>query len=344
MVSILDCTCLLAKHFCNSACILMLTTMLFAGCSNQSYKEIKGYTMGTSYRIVSQCEQLVEPKVIATKLDELESVLSTYRADSDITRFNQSEPLKWVAVDRSLVNVVELAEQVSLATNGKFDITVKPLIDLWGFGATVVQKSPTADEIRKVLPLVDYRAIEWRYIQPALRKQQELSIDVSGIGKGYAVDQVAQYLEENRCENYLIDIGGEVRVLGHNPNGTPWQVAIESPDLSGRVQFKLAILEGAVATSGTYRNFRTYEESKVSHLIDPQLGYPIQSHLVSVTVYATTTTQADAICTGLFVMGIEAGLEYAEQKNIAVVFVTFLSEREGLDYQLSTAMEAIIEY
>ncbi|MDE0093393.1 MAG: FAD:protein FMN transferase [Gammaproteobacteria bacterium] len=300
--------------------------------------------MGTSYRIVSQCEQLVEPKVIATKLDELESVLSTYRADSDITRFNQSEPLKWVAVDRSLVNVVELAEQVSLATNGKFDITVKPLIDLWGFGATVVQKSPTADEIRKVLPLVDYRAIEWRYIQPALRKQQELSIDVSGIGKGYAVDQVAQYLEENRCENYLIDIGGEVRVLGHNPNGTPWQVAIESPDLSGRVQFKLAILEGAVATSGTYRNFRTYEESKVSHLIDPQLGYPIQSHLVSVTVYATTTTQADAICTGLFVMGIEAGLEYAEQKNIAVVFVTFLSEREGLDYQLSTAMEAIIEY
>ena len=191
---------------------------------------------------------------------------------------------------------------------------------------------------------MDYRAIEWRYTQPALRKQQELSIDVSGIGKGYAVDQVAQYLEENHCENYLIDIGGEVRVLGHNPNGTAWQVAIETPDLSGRVQLKLAILEGAVATSGTYRNFRTYEEATVSHLIDPQLGYPIQSHLVSVTVYATTTTQADAICTALFVMGIEAGLKYAEQKNIAVVFVTFLSERQGLDYQLSTAMEAIIEY
>lgn len=299
--------------------------------------------MGTSYRIVSQCEQLVEPTVIATKLDELESVLSTYRADSDITRFNQSEPMKWVAVDRSLVNVVELAEQVSLDTNGKFDITVKPLIDLWGFGTTVVQESPTADEIREVLPLVDYRAIEWRYTQPALRKRQELSIDVSGIGKGYAVDQVAQYLEEIHCENYLIDIGGEVRVLGHNPNGTAWQVAIETPDLSGRVQFKLAILEGAVATSGTYRNFRTYEKATVSHLIDPQLGYPIQSHLVSVTVYATTTTQADAICTALFVMGIEAGLEYAEQKNIAVVFVTTLSERQGLDYQLSTAMEAIIE-
>lgn len=300
--------------------------------------------MGTSYRIVSQCEHHVEQQVIASKLGELESILSTYQADSDITKFNQSEPLKWVAVDQSLVKVVELAEQVSLATNGKFDITVKPLVDLWGFGTVVVQQSPTADEIRKVLPLVDYRAIEWRYSQPALRKQQALSIDVSGIGKGYAVDQVAQYLEASRCENYLIDIGGEVRVLGHNPNGNPWQVAIETPDLSGRVQLKLAMLEGAVATSGTYRNFRIYEESTVSHLIDPQLGTPIQTHLVSATVYASTTTQADAICTALFVMGVDAGLEYAEQKNIAVVFVTFLPERPGFDYQLSTAMEAIIEY
>lgn len=344
MVGILDCTRLLGTHVRNSASILTLTAMLFAGCSNHSYKEINGYTMGTSYRIVSQCEHLVEPQVIASKLDELESILSTYRADSDITKFNQSEPLEWVAVDQSLVKVVELAEQVSLATNGKFDITVKPLVDLWGFGTVVVQQSPTADEIRKVLPLVDYRAIEWRYSQPALRKQQALSIDVSGIGKGYAVDQIAQYLEESRCENYLVDIGGEVRVLGHNPNDNPWQVAIETPDLSGRVQLKLAILEGAVATSGTYRNFRTYEESTVSHLIDPQLGTPIQTHLVSATVYASTTTQADAICTALFVMGVDAGLEYAEQKNIAVVFVTFLPERPGLDYQLSTAMEAIIEY
>ena len=344
MVSILDCTRLLRTHLCNSACILTLTAILFTGCSNHSYKELNGYTMGTSYRIVSQCKHHVKQQVIASKLDELESILSTYQADSDITKFNQSEPLEWVAVDQSLVNVVEMAEQASLATNGKFDITVKPLVDLWGFGTERVEQSPTAEEIERVLPLVDYRALEWRYSPPALRKQQALSIDVAGIGKGYAVDQVAQYLEESGCQNYLIDIGGEIRVLGHNPNGNPWQVAIETPDLSGRVQLKLAILEGAVATSGTYRNFRTYAESTVSHLIDPQLGTSIQTPLVSATVYASTTTQADAICTALFVMGVDAGLEYAEQENIAVAFMTFRSESPGLDYQLSTAMEAIIEY
>ena len=325
------------------ACVLMLLLLWLVGCGVQHYQEVDGVTMGTHYRLVYKCTQAISKPEIDARLNELEQIMSTYRDDSQVTRFNQSAIREWVPVSNALVEIVQVAAAVSADTDGSFDITVKPLVDLWGFGPADVQNSPTMVQIATVLPAVDYRAVKWQDSPPALRKRAELSIDLSAIGKGYAVDQMARYLDECHCENYLIDIGGEIRVLGQNSNGKPWQIAMEKPDLSGPLPFKFSLREGALATSGNYRNVRVFGEQKVSHLIDPKLGRPLDYHLTSVTVYSRSAAFADAMSTALFVMGEEKGLAHAEAKAIAVVFAALDVESGTFNYLLSTAMKTLVE-
>lgn len=322
--------------------VILAVTLGTVGCGSVDYQELQGNTMGTYYRLIAKCPQPLSANSVEAILEDLNSMISTYRPDSTISNFNDAPVGEWVTIANELVELIDLAQQISQDTDGMFDITVQPLVELWGFGSKMVVETPTIEEVRRARSMVDYRALEWQTHQPALRKLQELSIDLSGIGKGYAVDVLSEELTVRGCQDFMVDIGGEIRVAGHNTSRQPWVIGIEKPDLSGQVQHKLELSIGAVATSGNYRNFRIFNDDFVSHLIDPTTGYPVDHNLASVTVYERSAAVADALATALFVMGERDGFEYAVEQGLAVYFVVWDHSNEQFASRSTPAMIGLL--
>jgi thiamine biosynthesis lipoprotein len=225
-----------------------------------------------------------------------------------------------------LLDVLEPAQTLSELSGGAFDVTVGPLVNLWGFGPVDAPDAiPSASDIAAARNRVGYQHLELR--RPAqLRKQRELYIDLSAIAKGYAVDRMAQYLLARGCESFLVEIGGEVRVHGRKSGGAAWRIGVESPDpdaLGGVLRvIRTEQLEGiAMATSGDYRNFLELGGQRFSHTIDPRTGVPVAHRLASVTVLHGSTLWADGFATLLNVMGPTEGFELAEREHLAALFV-----------------------
>jgi len=233
--------------------------------------------------------------------------------------------------------------RISRLTDGAFDITVGPVVNLWGFGPVHREEAiPSDDAIRKALQRVGYAHIDTRKSPPAIRKDRaDVEIDLSAIAKGYAVDQIGGHLESVGVSNYLVEIGGELRARGQKAPATPWKVGIEKPIPNGRAVQRVASLEDqAMATSGDYRNFFERNEQRFSHTINPRTGRPITHTLASVTVIDTTSMHADAMATALMVLGPEAGYELAKREKLAALFI--IRNSDGFREKSTPAMKVVL--
>lgn len=322
----------------------LLIVILLHGCEASFYKSLRGDTMGTYYRVIGQCRDSLTYQLLESELLSLTSVLSNYDVESEISVFNLSENIgEWVPVPETLVHVLAKAQTISEQTNGAFDVTVAPLVELWGFGVKEVSQPPSAESIARELRRVNYRLLELNESDNTLRKLSNIKLDLSGIGKGYGVDHIAEVLADQRCSDFLIDIGGEIRVRGHNALSHSWRIGFEVPDGTGQSEVFLRLSSGALATSGSYRNYRVFNEKSYTHVIDPRSGYPTSHNLTAVTVYRSTATEADALATALFVMGFDDALEFAESHDIAVALTTWDADSEKHNASYSTAMRALIK-
>ncbi|NBC46541.1 MAG: FAD:protein FMN transferase ApbE [Gammaproteobacteria bacterium] len=330
--------------------VLIAALLLLASCGRgggPTVLGLRGATMGTTYSV-----QIVEPATdldraalaerIEARLAAINAQMSTYQPDSELSRFNASPSTDWCPVSEELVSVLKTAQGVSRASGGAFDVTVGPLVNLWGFGPTVSAEAlPTAGEIAAARARVGWQQLRLREQPPAVRKTRaDLSVDLSAIAKGYAVDRIAELLESADITDYLVEIGGELRGRGRNGRGQPWQIAIERPETDKRAIFRVVALRDlGMATSGDYRNFFEVEGRRYSHTIDPATGRPVGHQLASVTVLAESTMRADAWATALLVLGPDRGMGLAEERGLAALFIEHAGET--FEARASDAFDAL---
>lgn len=296
---------------------LGFAALLAGGCG---FERAGGGAMGTTYAIQADCPGSLPGDRIEAELARVDRLMSTYDPDSELSRFNRAPTGVPMPVSGEVVDVVDAAFEVAERTGGAFDATVAPLVALWGFGADAAVTDPSAEEVAAALRSVGYRRIAHRRDPPILEKRAPATLDLSAIAKGYAVDRLADVLDDVRCEAYLIEFGGEVRAFGNAPGGGPWRVGIESPSGAGLVA-DVVMRSGALATSGDYRQYREQDGVRVSHIIDPRTGFPVEHRLASATVVADTAMMADAYATALLVMGDMDGPKFADAAGLAAVFV-----------------------
>lgn len=310
---------------------LVLLVLFAAGCSKSLKVQFEHYglALGTSFSVkAARLPAGVNPEFLQAKLqtllEEVDRTMSTYLGDSELSRFNRSNSMDWQPVSQDLAKVVAQALEVSRWSDGAFDVTVGPLVNLWGFGPEPRrQQAPPDEAIEAAKARVGYWNLEVKLDPPALRKHRpEIYVDLSAIAKGFAVDKLAQYLESLGIADYLVEIGGEVRVKGRGPSGEGWRIAIEKPLPKVRqIEKVLTLTDIAIATSGDYRNYFEVAGRRFSHMIDPRTGRPIMHRLASVTVLCQTTMQADALATALMVLGQEVGFAKAEKDGISALFI-----------------------
>lgn len=328
---------------------LCLVAWLLAGCSGWGAAEVhklSGYSMGTSYTVsivAKASEARALDGEVRTVINEVNVAMSTYLPRSDVSRFNEAPVNSWVTVSPMTADVVSLALEVAQASNGAFDPTIGPLVNLWGFGPKeTTDQVPSEEEIDAAMAMVGWQAIEVDSTANKLRKTEPRELDLSAIAKGYAVDQVADMLEARGINNYLVEIGGEMRFAGAKPEGEAWRVAIESPDSERRSVYKiLEVSEGSMATSGDYRNFFEQDGMRYSHTLDPQTGYPIRHDLVSATVIGERSVLSDAYATAFMVLGAEAAMALASDQDLAVYLIQ--RNGEGDTETLSERFDALFE-
>lgn len=291
---------------------------------------LTGETMGTTWtvKVVSANKAPDANQIRATiqsRLDELESAMSTYRDDSEVSRFNRARATNWFPVSSDTATVVGTAQHVSQATDGAFDITIAPLVDLWGFGKVRHARLPTTNEIAAALPRVGWPKLRARINPPALCKDTpDIAIDLSGIAKGFAVDAVSARLTRDGWTNHLVQIGGEFFAHGHGADGQPWRVGIEDARRPGEILRAVELSNQALSTSGNYRNFHETDGRRRGHIIDPRRGWPVTNNLASVSVIAGSSALADAMSTALFVLDQERGTTIARSNQVEAIFTPSL--------------------
>jgi thiamine biosynthesis lipoprotein len=320
-----------AKHMRRYRFLLLLSAFVLAACGDSRLPqlELTGNALGTTFKVV-----LVEPpgeldtealeSDILASLAGVDDLASTWRDDSELSAFNANPSVDWIVVSAEFCAVLQRAITVSHETDGAFDITVGPLVNLWGFGPDgQVQAPPSKEAIDAAMQNVGVDKIETDCSNRLIRKASpSLYVDLSGWAKGYAVDEIARLLNAGGLENYLIEIGGEVRINGHNSENRKWAIAVEAPSTSERVPHAvLRVTDTSVATSGDYRNYFAYDGEHYSHTIDTRTGRPVTHNLAAVTVVNPSAAYADAMATALLVLGPEAGPSLANKLEIAGYFL-----------------------
>lgn len=263
---------------------------------------------------------------ISARLEALETIFSTYRPTSELSRFNISATTDWQPASPELSRVAVASRELSALTGGAFDATVAPLVDLWGFGPQrrTSQPIPSPAEITAARARVDYHRLSARLSPPALRKDlPSLAADFSSLAKGFASDELSALLTSLGADNHLVQIGGDIKTSGAPAPAVGWRTMIVSPDAPSVSQpAALVLLRGdALSTSGDAQNFFTVAGRRYGHVIDPRTGEPATGPLASVSVIAPTCAQSSSLATALFVLGAEAGFRFAIEQNLAALFV-----------------------
>ena len=310
---------------------------------------ITGQTMGTTWSLAmfpdsAAIDTQVLKQQLQKRLDHINALMSTYDPTSEISRFNNLNSTDWFPISQETARVIALSLQISALTDGAFDISVGPLVELWGFGAAQREENiPSETEIETRLALVGYKNIQLRREPAAIRKQiPGLRIDLSAVAKGYAVDALAELLNNQGITNYIVEIGGELQVSGRHSDGTPWRIAIEEPLEGTREVDRIFPLTGtALATSGNYRNFYIVDGQRYAHTIDPVSGKPILHKLASVTVLDPSCARADALATALMVLGEEKGRQFCEKNRIAAYLL--IHDKTKIKAYATPAFEAFIK-
>lgn len=285
--------------------------------------------MGTTWTVkIAGLPSTADPEQVQAEIERiLETVnrqMSTWRDDSEVSRFNAHRETGWFDVSADVAAVVAEADRISRLSGGAFDVTVGPLVNLWSFGPeNRPQKTPTDAEIAAQRGRVGFSRLAVRSDEPALMKSEpELAVDLSAIAKGFGVDRVAEYLDSLQARGYMVEIGGEVRCRGTKSDGGAWKIGVRSPEQLKNSPYRVvALTDRAMATSGDYLNYFEQDGKRYSHTIDPRTGKPVKHRLVSVSVIAETCMTADALATALMVLGPEAGTSFAEEHDLAVLLI-----------------------
>ena len=316
----------------------VLATLI--GCAPEAVRnELRGETMGTTYSIrwakLPDGTDIDEIRVgVEERLAEINHQMSNWDKNSQISEFNRFAATDWFSVSHEVALVLDAAQTTSRKTQGAFDVTVGPLIEIWGFGAAGRRdEPPDAGEISAVRASVGWEKLEIRLDPPALKKRHpSLTVNLSAIAKGYGVDAIGETLESRGINHYLVEIGGEIRTRGTKEDGSCWRVGIARPE-SGTLKYDhtVDLADESLATSGDYRNYIESDGRRFSHTIDPATARPVDHSLASASVVAESTMQADAHATAIMVMGPKNGYNYAVDEALAALLITHtengLSER-----------------
>lgn len=311
--------------------VIPLVLLLAACKSSPETLEITGETMGTTFNVVAiDPDGSRDKETLATRIDQaladVNATMSNWDPSSEISRFNAAQGTDPVEISAQLATVVAAANEVHTASEGQFDVTLGPLIELWGFGARTPESPvPTDEAIAQALSIVGQdKILTLTQDPPTLAKSLPgTSVYLAAIAKGYGVDQVAAVLRAEGIENYMVEIGGDLVTAGTNPQGKPWTIGIERPNAAaGTIEEIVSVSDLGMATSGDYRNYFEQDGQRYSHIIDAETGRPITHGTASVTVLAADAMQADAWATALLVLGQERGMPIAEDRDLAVMFIS----------------------
>jgi FAD:protein FMN transferase len=311
---------------------LLFIILMLASCQRQEVVSISGKTMGTTYSIKYwQSESTLDTKVAKAEVDKLllsiNQEMSTYIPTSTLSKVNAKRSTDWITIPERLYHLLSEAQKIATMTDGAFDVTVGPLVNLWGFGPDGQRQVPNKVEIQVAKKRVGHEKLSLQYDsikrEYQLKKEHpRLYIDLSAMAKGYGVDMVSELLGRLGAINHMVEIGGEVRTAGSKA-GKPWSVAIESPSLEGTGRYSkvLKLSDQAVATSGSYRNFFMVGEKSYSHTINPKTGKPVAHALISASVIDKRCALADAYATALMVMGFKRAREFARLAGVRAYLI-----------------------
>lgn len=307
--------------------VMILCIFVLCGCKRELFRHTEGTIYGTYYRITYESPEVLD-RPLLEQMKRVDASLSMFNPRSVISRLNRNEDRR---ADSLFRRMFHMAVEVNRETRGAFDITVGPLVNAWGFG---YKKGvmPTPGKIDTLLQWVGMDKLELQG-DSLVKRFPETEMDASSIAKGLGVDLAAEYLEAQGVKNYMVDIGGEIRVKGKSGKQRAWRIGIDKPieeqELQNReLQFIVGMESGALATSGNYRNFYVKDGRKYAHTISPYTGYPVQQEVVSSTVYAPTCMEADAYATAFMVLGLEAAKNVIESRPELEACLIYLREGE----------------
>jgi FAD:protein FMN transferase len=331
------------------ACSAALLLALGSCDDSPEVLRIAGETMGTTYHVT-----IVEPPgdleadgayaIVGDTLDEVNESMSNWDPASEVSRFNARRSTEPVKVSDDLAAVIRTADMIHVLSGGRYDVTLAPLIDLWGFGPEHRDDAvPSAAEIARAREDVGQgRLLDLRAGAMLAKRRPGVTINLSSIAKGYGIDAVARALEARGVERYLVEIGGDLVAAGLNAEGKPWSIGIERPDAGTEgIEQIVPVRDMGMATSGDYRNFFEKDGVRYSHILDPLTGRPISHRTASVTVFAENATLADGLATALLAVGADDGLGIAEENGIAAMFI----DHDGDDFVIrsSSRFEKVAE-
>ena len=287
--------------------------------------QIEGYSQGTTYHVVYYAaDSLVTQKQTDSLLARLDESVSLYQPSSLICRFNRSK--KGIIIDKPFQVLVKKAFDINRATYGLVDITVKPLVDAWGFGKEKQPILPDAAQVKAILKYVGSDKI-WLQGNFLHKNTPEVQIDLNGIAQGYAADLLGNFLERHSVHNYVAEIGGELRIKGRKPDGEAFKIGIEAIDGNDISPAPLRkIIEpgnGAITTSGNYRRHLEANGKQISHIINPKTGYPTQNEMISVTVWAQNGITADGYDNGFITMGLKRTLQFLQKRTDIGAYIIY---------------------
>ena len=307
---------------------VLLFGILISACADKpEIIKLSGQAQGTTWNVSFWNTANVEPEKIeqalVAELERIDLLLSNYRDDSHISQINRNTSLEAITIEPELALLIEQARKVNIASQGCYDLTIKPLFTLWGFSGNALSLPDPAQISESMYAVgMDKIQIHENHLQ---KKLAATHIDVSSIGQGYSVAKLAEILEANKINNYLVEIGGELQTRGNKPNEQPWRIAIERPLPSAQGFQKLVSIHTtdpvAIMTSGTYRHYFDQDGKRYSHILDARTGSPVTHSTVSVTVIHPDPTIADAWSTALLCLGSEAGMPIANEQQLAVLFI-----------------------
>ena len=311
----------MAKSF-TTLTVFLSFCFAVTNCWAQQEYVIRGRTMGTTYMVKVVAGDIGELGSVKAKIDrrleEINRSMSTYQKDSEISRFNRLKKAgQKFKISSDFFKVMMAGQKIHRLSDGAWDGTVKPLVDLWGFGRSGPRDTiPLKSEISALLSGLGFANIEVLSPGFLVKRRATVTVDLSSVAKGYGVDEIAVLLRSLGHRNYLVEIGGEIFAAGHRQDNTPWRIGINRPRVDAafdEVYAVVALGNQGFATSGDYRNFFEVEGVRYSHVIDPRTGFPVSNGVVSASIISGNCMMADGIATAVMVMGVKKGLDMIDR-------------------------------
>ena len=324
-----------------SPAALMCVVLLIAACAPAPYARLQGQTMGTYYAVTMESTCAVTTEQVDQLMAQLNASFSTWDPESRLSQINLQPPLTELEIDEHLSRVLQAADEVWQLSGGAFDVTIGPLVNLWGFGpdeGSASAPSEAAAQAARASTGMRHLSLSSNSLSKA---QPQMYIDMSALAKGYAVDRLALLLQQAQCQNFMADIGGEIKVVGQSPAGRAWRIGVEAP-VAEEVGQHVAVLElsgRAVATSGDYRNYREIDGVRVDHVIDPRIGAPVTNAVVSATVVHDEAMIADAWATTMMVLGEDSAMALADEMNLPLLLLLRVPQGAGSEGSTAAGLQ-----